>query len=34
MIGDLIDPRETRAYRCRFINAMQHRLKADFGLKP
>ncbi len=33
-IEDLIDPRETRPYLCRFIKAMQHRLKADVGMKP
>ena len=33
-VEDIIDPRETRAYLCRFINAAQGRLKTDRGLKP
>jgi acetyl-CoA carboxylase carboxyltransferase component len=33
-VEDIIDPRETRAYLCRFINAAQGRLKTDIGLKP
>lgn len=33
-VEDVIDPRETRAYLCRFINAAQGRLKTDLGLKP
>lgn len=32
-IEDLIDPRETRAYLCRFIKAMQNRLKTELGPK-
>lgn len=32
-IEDLIDPRETRPYLCRFIRAMQSRLKTQRGLK-
>lgn len=30
-VEDLIDPRDTRAYLCRFIKAMQPRLQADVG---
>lgn len=30
-VEDIIDPRETRRYLCRFINAMQHRLKVQAG---
>jgi acetyl-CoA carboxylase carboxyltransferase component len=30
-VEDIIDPRETRQYLCRFINAMQHRLKQQVG---
>ena len=33
-VEDIIDPRETRAYLCRFIDAAQGRLKTDIGLKP
>lgn len=33
-IEDLIDPRETRPYLCRFVKAMQHRLKTELGPKP
>ena len=33
-VEDIIDPRETRAYLCRFINAAQGRLKTGLGLKP
>lgn len=33
-IEDLIDPRETRGYLCRFIEAMQERLKTDLGPRP
>jgi acetyl-CoA carboxylase carboxyltransferase component len=33
-VEDIIDPRETRAYLCRFINAAQGRIKTDIGLKP
>ena len=33
-VEDIIDPRETRYYLCRFINAAQGRLKTDQGLKP
>ncbi|MBI3045088.1 MAG: propionyl-CoA carboxylase [Betaproteobacteria bacterium] len=32
-VEDLIDPRETRPYLCRFIKAMQPRLAADAGPK-
>ncbi|QHE84260.1 acyl-CoA carboxylase subunit beta [Hydrogenophaga sp. BPS33] len=32
-IEDLIDPRETRPYLCRFIRAMQSRLRVDLGPK-
>ena len=30
-VEDLIDPRDTRAYLCRFVKAMQPRLQADVG---
>ena len=33
-VEDLIDPRETRPYLCRFVKAMQSRLKSDLGPKP
>jgi methylmalonyl-CoA decarboxylase subunit alpha len=33
-VEDLIDPRETRPYLCRFIKAMQPRLAAEVGPKP
>ena len=33
-VEDLIDPRDTRAYLCRFVKAMQPRLQADVGLRP
>jgi methylmalonyl-CoA decarboxylase subunit alpha len=32
-LEDLIDPRETRPYLCRFVRAMQGRLKQDLGAK-
>jgi acetyl-CoA carboxylase carboxyltransferase component len=32
-VEDIIDPRETRAYLCRFIEAVQGRLKNEAGLK-
>ncbi len=32
-VEDVIDPRETRAYLCRFLDAMQGRLKSDVGPK-
>ena len=32
-VEDIIDPRETRAYLCRFISAAQSRLKTDVGPK-
>ena len=32
-IEDLIDPRETRAYLCRFVQAMQGRLRTTLGPK-
>jgi len=32
-IEDLIDPRETRAYLCRFVRAMQGRLRNQLGTK-
>ena len=32
-IEDLIDPRETRAYLCRFVRAMQGRLRNQLGIK-
>jgi acetyl-CoA carboxylase carboxyltransferase component len=32
-VEDVIDPRETRAYLCRFIDAMQGRLATSVGLK-
>jgi acetyl-CoA carboxylase carboxyltransferase component len=32
-VEDIIDPRETRTYLCRFIDAVQGRLKTDVGLK-
>ena len=32
-VEDVIDPRETRAYLCRFIDAMQGRLATTVGLK-
>ncbi|MDP2399379.1 MAG: carboxyl transferase domain-containing protein [Burkholderiales bacterium] len=33
-VEDLIDPRDTRAYLCRFVKAMQPRLQADVGQRP
>jgi len=33
-VEDLIDPRETRPYLCRFVKAMQSRLNSDLGPKP
>ncbi|RPI42518.1 MAG: propionyl-CoA carboxylase, partial [Betaproteobacteria bacterium] len=33
-IEDLIDPRETRAYLCRFLEACQPRLRTQLGPKP
>ena len=33
-VEDLIDPRETRPYLCRFIKAMQPRLASEIGPKP
>jgi acetyl-CoA carboxylase carboxyltransferase component len=30
-VEDLIDPRETRPYLCRFIEALQPRLKTQLG---
>jgi acetyl-CoA carboxylase carboxyltransferase component len=33
-VEDIIDPRETRAYLCRFVEAFQGRLKNNLGLKP
>lgn len=32
-VEDIIDPRETRPYLCRFIDAAQERLKTDVGVK-
>ena len=32
-LEDLIDPRETRPYLCRFVRAMQGRLKQGLGTK-
>ncbi len=32
-VEDVIDPRETRAYLCRFIDAMQPRLASSVGVK-
>jgi acetyl-CoA carboxylase carboxyltransferase component len=32
-VEDVIDPRETRAFLCRFIDAVQSRLKTDIGPK-
>jgi acetyl-CoA carboxylase carboxyltransferase component len=32
-VEDVIDPRETRAYLCRFIDAMQPRLATTLGIK-
>jgi acetyl-CoA carboxylase carboxyltransferase component len=32
-VEDVIDPRETRAYLCRFIDAMQGRLATTLGIK-
>ncbi len=33
-VEDLIDPRETRPYLCRFVKAMQPRLAVEVGPKP
>jgi hypothetical protein len=33
-IEDLIDPRETRPYLCRFLDACQPRLRSQLGPKP
>ena len=33
-IEDIIDPRETRAYLCRFIDAAQGRIATSLGPKP
>jgi len=33
-IEDLIDPRETRPYLCKFLNACQPRLRSQLGPKP
>ena len=33
-VEDIIDPRETRPYLCRFIDAMQGRLRKERGPKP
>ena len=32
-VEDVIDPRETRPYLCRFIDAMQARLASTVGMK-
>ena len=32
-VEDVIDPRDTRPYLCRFINAMQGRLATSVGPK-
>ena len=32
-VEEIIDPRETRPYLCRFIDAVQGRLKTDVGIK-
>ena len=32
-VEDVIDPRQTRRYLCRFIDAVQGRMKADVGPK-
>ncbi len=32
-VEDIIDPRETRPYLCRFVDAAQGRLKTDVGMK-
>ncbi len=32
-VEDIIDPRETRAYLCRFIDAAQARIKTTLGPK-
>src|SRR3546814_9566565 len=32
-VEDIIDPRETRPYLCRFVEAAQARLKTDIGVK-
>lgn len=33
-VEEIIDPRETRAYLCRFLEAMQGRLATELGPKP
>ena len=33
-VEEIIDPRETRAYLCRFIDAAQSRLATSVGPKP
>jgi acetyl-CoA carboxylase carboxyltransferase component len=33
-IEDIIDPRETRAFLCRFLNAARGRLATGLGPKP
>ena len=32
-VEEVIDPRETRSYLCRFIDAMQGRLATSVGIK-
>jgi acetyl-CoA carboxylase carboxyltransferase component len=32
-VEDVIDPRETRSYLCRFVDAMQSRLATSVGIK-
>jgi acetyl-CoA carboxylase carboxyltransferase component len=33
-VEDIIDPRETRAYLCSLVDAMQGRLRTQLGMKP
>ena len=33
-VEDIIDPRETRAYLYRFVEAAQGRLRTSLGIKP
>jgi acetyl-CoA carboxylase carboxyltransferase component len=33
-VEEIIDPRETRPYLCRFIDAAQGRLQTTLGQKP
>ncbi|MOA61643.1 hypothetical protein D3C78_1868280 [compost metagenome] len=33
-VEDVVDPRDTRRYLCRFIDAAQLRLKTSLGPKP